>query len=229
MKINEGLVSRLTDAARNRNVKILMVCRKNDLKPDQCKALEQIPNLDLRYNERVHAKCYYNDDCMVITSLNLYESSLGENHEMGVLLRKGLAGDSEAFIAAKKEAQFIIRESTPHVRSTQAPAPRAKEPVGKAEPEAVLKREPSLQNTIVRELSNIFGTTEGRKQGHCIKCGIDIPFNVEAPYCARCYKTWKKYKNEEYPQEICHSCGQAANTSMKHPLCSSCFARQKSK
>jgi phosphatidylserine/phosphatidylglycerophosphate/cardiolipin synthase-like enzyme len=130
IKVNDLILSRLIDAGRNRNVRITMICRENDLKADERARLEQIPNLILVCDEHVHAKCFFNDECMVIGSLNLYDSTAGINHEMGVLLRNDHEGDKEAFQAAKNEAQFIIRNAqTPHEQKLEL------EPKIKGEPE----------------------------------------------------------------------------------------------
>jgi len=58
IKINDDLISRLTDAAASKNVKITMVCREDDLRPEERKKVEQISNLKLCFNEKVHAKCF---------------------------------------------------------------------------------------------------------------------------------------------------------------------------
>lgn len=78
VKIPDDLISRLRQAARLRNVHIKVICRKDDLRPDQRATIEEIQNLELLFNERVHAKCFYNQDSMVITSLNLYDSSVAK-------------------------------------------------------------------------------------------------------------------------------------------------------
>ncbi len=97
IKINDDLISRLADAGVSRNVKITMVCREDNLRPEERKKVEQIPNLELCFNERVHAKCFHNETFMLTTSLNLYDSSTGDNRVMGVLLSIGQPNDKSAF------------------------------------------------------------------------------------------------------------------------------------
>jgi hypothetical protein len=231
IKINDDFISRLSDAGQ-RKVKILMVCRHEDLKHGEREKLEQIPNLEIRFNERVHAKCFYNEDTMVISSLNLYDSSLGDNREMGVLLRD-VDGDKEAFVDAKSEAPFIIREcqsdtsrAKPVVNGRNQTARQTTEHKRKIEPQIV--NEPSIENTIVKNLSNFFGISKsGDETGHCIRCGANIPFKLEAPYCTDCYRTWVKYKDEDYKENNCLKCGKPEDTSMKRPLCISCYKKTK--
>lgn len=45
---------------------------------------KQFPKIEIRYNERLHAKFYLNDYSFIVTSLNLYEYSLANNIEVGV-------------------------------------------------------------------------------------------------------------------------------------------------
>ena len=52
---------------------------KQELNPDEMKFLQNLRFVILKYNEDLHAKCYVNDDKMIITSLNLYEFSMANN------------------------------------------------------------------------------------------------------------------------------------------------------
>ena len=64
--------------------------------------LEQLDNLSLRFLNKLHAKCFFNEDNMVITSMNLYDFS-EQNIEMGVLINK--QDEAELFNAAVIEAE----------------------------------------------------------------------------------------------------------------------------
>ena len=88
VKISERLLERLKDVCRRGSVDMTLVCRKKDLKPDTKVALAQIPRLTLRFLSNLHAKCFYNDTAMIITSLNLHEHSQQNNKEMGIYLPK---------------------------------------------------------------------------------------------------------------------------------------------
>lgn len=57
--------------------------------------LKQFPNIEIRHNERLHAKFYINDHHYLMTSLNLYNYSLANNIEIGLLgeyASKGIVG-----------------------------------------------------------------------------------------------------------------------------------------
>jgi RNA polymerase-binding transcription factor DksA len=220
IKVNDLILSRLIDAATNRNVVINMICREDDLKPDERTRLEQIPNLNLASDEHVHAKCFYNDDCMVIGSLNLYDTSAG-NHEMGVLLRNDSEGDKIAFQAAKNEAQFILRNAKKHLQSEIELNPKKRLPhnYNQRYESNTIK---NVEEKISERIPTYKATPSNPKIGHCIHCGIAIDFNRDSPYCTKCWKNWNRYKNRNFPEDICHLCGQTAKTSMNEPLCHSC-------
>ena len=189
--------------------------------------------IDLRFNERLHAKCFYNEDTMVIASLNLYDSSFGDNREMGVLLRSSTEGDKEAFEDAKSEAQFIIRESQadtsrskPTINERNQTAKTNVEHKSKIEVKPV--KETRIEDKIVKNISNFLGIdVKEDEKGHCIRCGKNIPFNIEAPYCPDCYRTWARYKDDNFKEKYCIKCGKIEETSMKWPLCPLCYKKTK--
>lgn len=59
--------------------------------------------------KNLHAKCYMNEEACIVTSLNLYEFSMVNNNEMGILIDR--ATDAELYRDAYDEAQRIIRIS----------------------------------------------------------------------------------------------------------------------
>lgn len=54
------------------------------IKKNSLDFLKQFPNVEIRYDERLHAKFYQNDFDFIMTSLNLYDYSLANNIEVGV-------------------------------------------------------------------------------------------------------------------------------------------------
>jgi len=97
---------------RNSKDKITTVIfGKQELNPNEMKFLQGLRFVILKYNQDLHAKCYLNDDKMIITSLNLYEFSMNNNKEMGVLINKNDESDKELFEDAFKEIDFIDETS----------------------------------------------------------------------------------------------------------------------
>jgi len=96
---------RIQDALREKidkhNFELLVLFGKNEdnyyrsIKKDSLDFLKQFPNVEIRYNDRLHAKFYQNDFNYIMTSLNLYDYSLANNIEVGVkgtFAWKGLIG-----------------------------------------------------------------------------------------------------------------------------------------
>jgi len=109
LKLSKTLFTRIKDTDR-RDVKITLVYGKDALKSDERNQLKQLNNLSLYFCENLHAKCYFNEECMVITSMNMYEFSEKNNREMGILIQK--KDDAKVFNEAVKEAISIRDAST---------------------------------------------------------------------------------------------------------------------
>lgn len=83
----------------NFELKVLFGKNENNylksIKKNSLEYLKQFPNVEIRYNDRLHAKFYLNDFEYIMTSLNLYDYSLANNIEVGVRCEfgsKGLVG-----------------------------------------------------------------------------------------------------------------------------------------
>lgn len=97
---------------RNSKDKITTVIfGKQELNPNEMKFLQGLRFVILKYNQDLHAKCYLNDSKMIITSLNLYEFSMNNNKEMGVLIDLHDQADKEIFEDALKEIDYIDETS----------------------------------------------------------------------------------------------------------------------
>jgi phosphatidylserine/phosphatidylglycerophosphate/cardiolipin synthase-like enzyme len=197
LQISKTLFERLKDAA-NRRVNISLVYGKDELKPNERNSLAEIKNLNLYYFENLHAKCYFNESQMVITSMNMYEFSEKNNREMGVFI--DASNDHDLYVQAKNETSSIIGSSevislTKTKRQYAKMNHKAEKTNGKAKP----------------------------KRGYCIRCEERIPYNIERPYCSSCFSTWAQYKDPTYEEDFCHACGEFKETSMEKPLCFDCF------
>jgi len=200
-------------------IKTIVVCREKDLNKDlgaQVRSdLKQLKNLELRFDDDLHAKCFFNQESMVITSLNLLESSERKNREMGVLLSS--KEDSHVFKEALNEAEFIVT---------------------RAKKDSAIR---SIVSEVVKEAKKVIdapkeeGTrkaripSRARNMGYCIRCEKSIPYNLKSPYCPSCYRVWSKFKDSNYEEEYCHKCGKPNKpTTMKRPLCDSCYRKSRS-
>lgn len=174
---------------------------KQELNPDEMKFLQGLRFVILKYNEDLHAKCYLNDDTMIITSLNLYEFSMANNKEMGVLVNKNDPSDAQLFEDANKEVDFINETSQRFEINATKPA--------------------FEKSTEIKQNTEKSSSKQSLKHnGYCIRTGVAIPFNVEKPLSFEAYKKWNEYGDPDYPEKFCHFTGEPSNgeTTVGRPI-----------
>jgi hypothetical protein len=220
IKIPDDLLGRL----KHKNIKIILVCRGEALETEERNRLSDIEQLELRSLKNLHAKCFYNQESMVIGSLNLYDSSRGDNFEMGVLLT--LKEDPDLFAEACNEAKFIVgfaeiltTVGKQNIRATN---------VDVSDRRKNLKTKEKVQNSpavgFLKGIGKALGLSE--QPGYCIRGGEEIPYNVDRPLCYEHFDVWKEHGDPDYKEHYCHSCGKRCSTSFRRPLCLSCFKNE---
>jgi len=208
IKIPEPLLERLK-YMDGKDIKIIVVCRKKDLNHEVRSDLKQLKNLELRFDENLHAKCFYNEESMVITSLNLHEHSQQHNREMGVLL--SLEHDHHVFNEARDEAEFIVSRAE-------------KDSLVRSVFDEVVKEVKSIvDSTTKADLRKTKPTSRTKQKGYCIRCRTPIPYELDYPLCDECFEVWAQYGDLDYPEHYCHTCGKRASTSKAKPECNSCY------
>ena len=108
LQVPEALFQTLRGADL-RKVRITIVHGKRELSPDEKSQLARLDNLSLQFLGNLHAKCFFNEERMVITSMNLYDFSEQHNREMGVLITA--RDDKDVFKEAVEEAKLIVNLS----------------------------------------------------------------------------------------------------------------------
>ena len=145
--------------------------------------LASIPNVFAAFCETLHAKCYMNEQEALITSMNLLEYSQVNNYEMGVLV--SLDNDFELYRHIDEGASDIVRNS-------------------KIVYEPEWNKDARLKREQRRELADDILPGMLPKLGFCLRCGTEIPCDVERPYCDSHYRIWARFKNENYEEKHCH-------------------------
>jgi len=189
---------------RNNKDKITTVIfGKQELNPDEMKFLQNLRFVILKYNEDLHAKCYVNDDKMIITSLNLYGFSMANNKEMGVLIDKNDNADIQLFNDAMEEVRFIEETSQ--------------------------RFEFNVSKSVSSKQADNKNSSQVKQNGYCIRTGVEIPFNIEKPFSSEAYKKWKEFSNKDYPEKFCHFSGEPSNgeTSFSKPILSKNWKKAK--
>jgi phosphatidylserine/phosphatidylglycerophosphate/cardiolipin synthase-like enzyme len=200
LKISKDFKELLT--YRNSKDKITtIIFGKQELNPDEMNFLLGLRFVNLKYNESLHAKCYLSDDKMIITSLNLYEFSMANNKEMGVLIDKNDETDKQLFEDALKEVDYI------------------KETSQKFELNVVKPTAPK-QNDQKTTKEKTISSGSGKKKGFCIRTGIEIPFNIEKPLSYDAFKKWNEYADGDYAEKFCHFSGEPSHceTTVNRPI-----------
>lgn len=199
LKLNDRLRQSLEDKDRLK-IDIRLIYGKNELQPEQINWLRTLHSVRTSFCENLHAKCYLNEGEAILTSMNLYEFSQVNNHEMGVYVTK--AEEPGLFADILSEARRLIRISD-EIRVT-------------------------VEKVKVQEGEKPAAATYSAG-GFCIRCGKGIPLNPAAPYCPDCYRTWKRYENPDYQEAHCHICGKEHLATLNKPACYDCYKSSRGK
>lgn len=199
LKISKDFKELLT--YRNTKNKItIIIFGKQELNPDELKFLQELRFVVLKFNQDLHAKCYVNDNKVIITSMNLYQFSMANNKEMGGLIDKNDSADAQLFEDALNEVEYIDQTSK-HFELI-APKPiQTKQEVYK-----------------INEKSSFAQVS--KRSGYCIRTGVLIPFNVEKPLSYEAFKKWNEFGDPNYREKFCHFSGEPSNgeTSVSQPI-----------
>ena len=217
----------------NDKLEIVLVFGKNDgdirksMPKEEVDFFLRFPNIEIRYEKRLHAKFYVNDYMSILTSMNLYDFSQDNNIEAGVLLETPIlnliSGSNSTEGEAIQYFEEVIRNS---------------ELLFKKEPQyssGVFGLGKKYEKSIIVEnkIENVINVKKEIKpivkqaNGFCIRCGKEIPLKPKVPYCGECYSDWKKLGDKMHQEKYCHICGSLSSTSLTLPACFPCYRREK--
>jgi len=187
--LTNQLFSRIK-AAAEKGVRIKMIYRKDKVKQEEIDRLKIVKNIELKCISDLHAKCYFNENEMIITSLNLLDTS-ERNWEMGIRISR--TNDKEIFESAMNDVQTIYMDSLSTTKGSSKPKIKVTKPN--------------------YSKSKSF-------DGYCIRCGDEIKFNINKPLCGDCFESWADWGNEDYPENFCHFSGEDSfgDTDYAHPI-----------
>ena len=196
---------------------IRVVYGKGDLRPEESEWLADT-EIRTRFREHLHAKCYMNETHALITSMNLYEFSQQNNDEMGILV--SAEEDRDLYQSIKDDVQRILELSKPtKIRITS---------INDGDDLPWEQPDNSIPSSPNRESVSDQRQTLLPEFGFCLRCGTEIPCSLDRPYCNTHYRSWARYKNEDYEEKHCHTCGSDHSSSMAKPVCLSCYRKYRS-
>jgi len=169
------------------------------LRNEELRNLTSLHRVELHFFENLHAKCYYNEEKMIVTSMNMYEFSEKNNREMGILIDSNL--DKEIYIKGVLEAESILKASVilPNKHQTNP-----------YKPDYTKKDEVELPKS------------------YCIRCRTTLNYiDLTKPYCKDCFYNWSAYENPFYKESFCLLCGKEHPSSMDKPVCRPCYREPK--
>ena len=195
-----SLRRQITEACkRGATVNVVVRDEKDQVNPTLAGFKEALTHgLNLFSFHRLHAKVYwFQDNFSVITSANLVDASFEGSTEVGVIAEPGSLYESTR--------EWIDDLIKPGLKEVSATRPVRKRKTG-----------PSGQQCFVKKTES---------NGRCIRCGTTIPLNPERPYCLDHFRIWEQYRNPNFEEKFCHSCGKPGKASMAKPVCPDCYKR----
>ena len=109
LQISEEFEKRFQDLIKRGGPQIVFIYGKRKENEDTRNFfMENSSDIDVYFNEKLHAKCYMNEDTAIITSMNLYEAS-EKNRELGVLIEKNC--DRVLYDTTRDEVESIKNNS----------------------------------------------------------------------------------------------------------------------
>lgn len=253
IKLHDRYASALKAKKDNPTLKIIVVFGKNEddfsksMKQEDFNFFKDFPNIEIRYEKRLHAKYYANESSAILTSMNLYNFSQDNNIEAGVLTnRKGILGSLTNNLLSNVTGQDTFENQAAYYFDRviqQSDLLFLKEPkfentmlgISKRYTNSVIetdklsdffsnkiKSDTFKKETFASKLttSQFVNQQQTNSMGFCIRTGVKIPFNQKHPMCDTAFQSWKKFSNNEYPEKYCHFSGELSNgeTTFSRPI-----------
>lgn len=189
---------------------IILVCIESKLKQDVKRRLKSISKLQILNHENVHAKCYYNEELLLQTSLNLSQYSENHNIEIGTLIKR--SENQDRFHKASAIPEMIVQDAISKINRYANPAKP------KVNGETNTFNYEKLKLTLFEEIPGQNGT--------CIRCRKGLSYlNGNFALCSSCYNKWSASFELNAQENWCHWCGEKHPTSKRKPLCISCYRK----
>jgi hypothetical protein len=186
-------------------ISIMVVCRSDKINAEDMEFFQGLKIVKILALDNLHAKCYINEETAVISSMNLYQYSEGNNYEMGIKIDK--KDDEKIFNQIFDYISIIMRESKKYeIKKIDDETP-------------VQKKSYGTSKVVVKPTSQ-----QIPNNGFCIHCGTEIALNDKKPFCLKCSHL-ANYSNPSSPEKYCHVCGKESKQSFGKPTCLPCYRK----
>lgn len=169
----------------------------------------------------LHAKFYINETTAVVTSMNLLRSSWSGSLELGLVV----SGEHHSQLVTYLNETIWPWADSSNATSTEVRETSAREtpPGRRPSPKAQSNKSEGFFETIFREVKEVLVSGGG----FCLRCRAPLTaadLDSGKVLCPRDYREWAKYKNAEFVEKYCTTCGREAKTSYARPQCRTCYA-----
>lgn len=231
------LQKEINTAATKNNIRIKLLLRAGEeQKPTVFSLLKEYNEfVDIKILADLHAKIYCNDECAMISSLNLLETSAIGCVETGIKVRKDSVESIKLFESICSNAEDLWNkglEITTLTKENSSQKPKRSnnssksQSLGSVSNSSNESETSSLFKNVALFAINAAATwltaptpssISGRTTAFCISCKGEITKDIDKPRCKSC---WYKNKDKSTPGDYCHFCGKDCKRS--NPLCLSC-------
>lgn len=205
--LDDHAMINLRKASRN-DVKITFLCRASDRKAKEnikdWRTLDAIRNVNIFELSNLHAKIYMNEQTAILATKNIYERQDHIcNFEAAISFSKKKASDREMYDQLFQFVSLIFED-------------KDFEPFYKAK----VNERKSVRRTPVREELKP-DDIKYPKEGFCIICGTQIPYDGSRPMCHDCFSRGEFDASPGH----CHRCGSTSygTMSLNAPFCRDCY------
>ncbi len=202
LKVCERYRAILKDVA-DHGKDIRIIYGKTDINKNDMDWINSIDRIGVYFWKNLHAKCYMNEKMAVITSMNLYEYSMVNNYEMGIVIYRDQ--DSETYDDLLDEVQRLMRISTIKKSPTE-PEPESKRNMSKKYAGYCIRcsqiipynPEKPYCNLCLKSWNKYKNPDYIEKKGVCHSCNNKLTATMNAPICETCLK-----KNDDCRISLC--------------------------
>jgi hypothetical protein len=234
IKLHGRIKDLFQDLKKLPEVSIIIAYGKNDgenyksLGKDDFLFLREFPNIEIKYEQRLHAKYYANEFSSLLTSMNLHEYSQNNNIEFGIItesssrlqdLASRIMGKDDIDMSANHYFRDVLGRAKTVFKRT-------------AHFDGLIKKSYKESITEIDELSAYYENKEkenrsqrkeikdDHKTGYCIRTGVPIPLDQKMPLSKEAFKNWSKHSNLAFPEKFDHFTGENSNkqTSFERPV-----------
>lgn len=236
IKIHDKLKDILKSKQKKENLHVFIVFGKNEndksksISLEEIEFLKQFPNLEIRYEERLHAKFYANDNTSILTSMNLYDYSFDKNIEFGIVAESKIINTDSIDADAAKHFKKI-RENSLLLFKQEAVFKKSMGGLLKSFDHIAVVVDELNKHFQKKEIVNQQYQTNDKERAHsnfvsynsvventttfipgfCIRTGEKIDFNPDRPFSYKAFQSWAQFGNDDYPENFCHFSGEQSN------------------